>query len=220
MNRKYERRLLKFTKDGKMRYIGHLDLMKIFQTAIRRSRLPIAYSMGFNPHQRISFAMPLPVGVESICEHVELLLDKPADIMVLKNFLPNRLVPLTGWDIPENAQSPTAAAAAADYRIETEEAADIENRINEITASREVLILKKTKKGEAMVDIKPNIVDLKYSGGGFVTMRIMGNLNPYHVARLFCENINKLKIIRTEMYGFKQASDENKLVPLHEAVIG
>lgn len=50
---------LKFSKSGKMIYIGHLDLLKFFIRLIKRTQLPIAYSNGFNPHQQLTFAIPL-----------------------------------------------------------------------------------------------------------------------------------------------------------------
>jgi len=52
---------LRFSKTGTLCYLGHLDFLKVFTQAIRRSGLPIAYSQGFNPHQIISFALPLPL---------------------------------------------------------------------------------------------------------------------------------------------------------------
>ena len=56
---------VKFEKTGIMRYVGHLDLMRFFQKAVKRANLPIRYSEGFNPHQIMSFAAPLGVGLTS-----------------------------------------------------------------------------------------------------------------------------------------------------------
>ena len=52
-----------FTKEGTARFIGHLDLQRVFQQSINRAKLPVAYSEGFNPHQLLSFAVPLPLGM-------------------------------------------------------------------------------------------------------------------------------------------------------------
>ena len=227
MNRTYHRRWLRFTKGGKMKYIGHLDLMRVFQSAIRRAKLPIAYSMGFNPHQRISFAMPLPVGMDSVCEYMELLLDEPEDIMALGEHLPNGLVPLTSWAIPENAPSPAAAVRAVDYRLAFSEVREYKGRIEELLAAPEIFVTKKTKKGEATVDIKPNILALEYDPVGAVMMRIANNLGPNHIAKLICPDINSANITRLEIYGSLRPADMSEiprasnhaLVPLHEAVI-
>jgi radical SAM-linked protein len=76
--------LLEFSKIGKMKYVGHLDLLKLFQRAVNRSGLPVAYSQGFNPHQRLSFALPLPLGAEGLAELVEIEWQKqlPADQII------------------------------------------------------------------------------------------------------------------------------------------
>ena len=59
---------IKFAKEGMMKFIGHLDIMRYFQKAIRRAELPIAYSEGFSPHMILSFAAPLGVGITSLGE--------------------------------------------------------------------------------------------------------------------------------------------------------
>ena len=56
---------IKFSKHGVMRFIGHLDIMRYFQKVFRRAEIDIAYSGGFSPHQIMSFAQPLGVGLES-----------------------------------------------------------------------------------------------------------------------------------------------------------
>ena len=65
---------IRFEKTGIMRYVGHLDLMRFFQKAVKRSGLPIRYSEGFNPHQIMSFASPLGVGITSDGEYMDLTL--------------------------------------------------------------------------------------------------------------------------------------------------
>ena len=62
---------IKFAKYGVVRFIGHLDVMRYFQKVIRRSKLPVSYSQGFSPHQLMSFALPLSVGVTSDGEYME-----------------------------------------------------------------------------------------------------------------------------------------------------
>ena len=63
---------IKFTKNGPLKFVGHLDVMRYFQKAIRRADLPAAYSEGFNPHMIMSFAYPLGVGVTSSGEYFDL----------------------------------------------------------------------------------------------------------------------------------------------------
>lgn len=63
---------VKFSKHGVLRFIGHLDVMRYFQKAIRRAGIDIAYSAGFSPHQIMSFAAPLGVGLESNGEYMDI----------------------------------------------------------------------------------------------------------------------------------------------------
>ena len=67
---------IKFTKQGVIKFIGHLDLMRFFQKAVRRAGIDIAYSGGFNPHQLMSFASPLGVGLTSNGEYLDIILSK------------------------------------------------------------------------------------------------------------------------------------------------
>ena len=62
---------IKFRKNGVMKFIGHLDIMRYFQKAIRRAEIPVAYSGGFSPHMIMSFANPLGVGVTSDGEYFD-----------------------------------------------------------------------------------------------------------------------------------------------------
>ena len=63
---------VKFKKFGAVRFIGHLDVMRFFQKAIRRAGLDIAYTGGYSPHQIMTFASPLGVGLESNGEYMDI----------------------------------------------------------------------------------------------------------------------------------------------------
>ena len=75
---------IKFTKVGKVRFVGHLDLLKLFQRAIKRAGIPVAYSNGFNPHQLIGFAIPLPLGMASVGEYVDVELKEEVSEDIIK----------------------------------------------------------------------------------------------------------------------------------------
>ncbi|MBO4291388.1 MAG: DUF2344 domain-containing protein, partial [Lachnospiraceae bacterium] len=63
---------VKFQKSGAIRYIGHLDVMRFFQKCIRRAEIDVCYTGGFSPHQIMSFAAPLSVGLESMGEYMDI----------------------------------------------------------------------------------------------------------------------------------------------------
>ncbi len=64
-----------FEKRGEIRYISHLDLMRTMTRAIRRSRIPLWYTEGFNPHPYMTFALPLSLGMESLCESMDIRIE-------------------------------------------------------------------------------------------------------------------------------------------------
>lgn len=81
-----------FCKKGILRYISHLDIVRLFQRAVRRAGLPVALSQGFSPHYRISFGNALKLGVESDGEKAEFSLDKWIEPEEFKSSL-NRKLP-------------------------------------------------------------------------------------------------------------------------------
>ncbi|MCC7509922.1 MAG: DUF2344 domain-containing protein [Planctomycetes bacterium] len=68
----FSRYRMRFEKRGALRFISHHDLMRVFELALRRSGLNVAYTQGFNPHPKVSFALALPLGVESLDEIVDI----------------------------------------------------------------------------------------------------------------------------------------------------
>ena len=69
----------KFTRGEEVKYISHLDMMKMFERALRRSGLPVYYSQGFNPHPQIVFGLPLSVGVTSEAEYVDIVFSEDVE---------------------------------------------------------------------------------------------------------------------------------------------
>lgn len=95
---------VKFKKVGPMRFISHLDLVRLFQRAIRRACIPISLSQGFSPHFKISFTRALKLGVESENEEARFLLDRPMDPGQFKEKLSQQLP--EGIEIKEAKLSP------------------------------------------------------------------------------------------------------------------
>jgi len=231
MNKTYERLWLRFAKGGKMRYIGHLDMMKIFQAAIRRAGVPIAYSMGFNPHQRLSFALPLPLGMDSLCEYAELLLESvmlPEDLVkALDGHLPDGVRLLAAYAASEKAPRPAAAVEAADYRLvfpkmEGVSSDGVASAIAALRSQPEIMVLKKTKRGEKETDIKPDIFYISCEQAGGVLMRLSAgssrNLSPQLVAQVLFQQMgvtlqaHDAAFTRLELYGHGGK-------PLHELAL-
>ena len=83
---------IKFTKQGPVKFIGHLDVMRYFQKAIRRADIDIKYSEGFSPHQIMSFAAPLGVGLTSNGEYMDIEVNSMKDCASLLEQLSNVMV--------------------------------------------------------------------------------------------------------------------------------
>ena len=208
---------LRFSKGGNLRYIGHLDFLKVFQQTIGRAKLPVAYSQGFNPHMLLSFALPLPLGMTSLHDYADLTLESemPEDEIIsrLNTHAPGGLV-ISG---AKEFSGPGAAAivAAADYVLA---AADVtEQTVKSLLDRAGIVIPKKTKSGTKDTDIRPDILDIALRNdvqGRHVFMRLAAGsarfLNPLTVAALLLgREACPASITRTELY--RRAEDDKNM---------
>lgn len=160
---------IKFRKWGVMKFIGHLDMMRYFQKAVRRAGIDICYSQGYSPHQIMSFAAPLGVGITSDGEYFDIEVNSSAsskESMDALNAAMVEGVEVTSYvRLPDTAKTAMASVAAADYRISYKDGYQSPysaQEWNEIIAREfldqpDFLIIKKTKKSERTVDLKPLI---------------------------------------------------------------
>lgn len=158
--------LVVFEKKERLRHVGHLDLMRAMQRALRRSGVPVAFSQGFNPHLLVTFAAPLSVGMPGRREVMEVPLS--AEISEedfkekLRAALPPELPCLAVRAVDDRHPAPMALLYAAGYQVTLKEhAEEILAAIPALLARDSVMMLKKTKSGEKMADIRPMIYDLK-----------------------------------------------------------
>jgi len=217
---------LKFTKGNEVKYISHLDLMRVFQRAIRRTGIPIAYSSGFNPHQEISFGAPLSLGVTSDAEYVDFKLAEPMDVQEIKkslnNSLPEGIRILEGIKLGDSPKSAMSIVTHARYRItvniENVAPDSLSKNIETFTAQENIKVMKEQpKKGFELkeIDIKPMIVSMKLTESR-ETMYIIdclllcgskANLKPELLLTAFKAftgyNIEGIKINRVEVYAEK-----------------
>ena len=155
---------LTFAKEGRARYISHLDLMRTMQRAIKRARVPIWYTQGFNPHAYLMFPLALPLGTDSRVEVLDIALTEDWDF--------DRLVTRLNGSMPEGLYFISAARpvrshkdiAAARYQITAEFPRPAEDMLAEFErfTSQEVVEIEKRvkpkrgkKPGVRLVDIKP-----------------------------------------------------------------
>ena len=157
---------IKFSKFDKMIFIGHLDLLTIFQRAIKRANLPIKYSEGFNPHQQVGFACPLSVGLSSECEFVDIQLKEEFDtvkmVECLNEVFPRGLRALEAKEIPEGEKSAAAQLTNALYMITLDREIDnLSDKVKEFLAKESLVVTRVIKKKEKSVDIRGDIFEIE-----------------------------------------------------------
>ena len=112
---------IRFRKYGVMKFIGHLDVMRYFQKAMRRAHIDICYSEGFSPHQIMSFAAPLGVGITSDGEYMDIEVHTSAsteESLRALNGVMVEGVECTGYvKLPDQAKTAMSIVAAADYDL-------------------------------------------------------------------------------------------------------
>ncbi len=197
---------IKFAKYGAMKYVGHLDLMRYFQKAIRRSDLPIRYSEGFNPHQIMSFAAPLGVGMTSGGEYmdIELTEDVPSadGLRRLQEQMVEGVEILQFRYLPDGAKNAMASVTAAKYEIRWNERDTLPTeqlrREKEAFYDNAAAIpaVKTTKKGERTIDLRPLIREflIGQEGDGVVCRLTLSagsadNIKPQFVLDAFFSHL-------------------------------
>lgn len=164
---------MRFVKTGSVKFIGHLDCMRFFQKAIRRAKLDVAYSQGYSPHQLMSFASPLGVGITSDGEYLDVEFSSLPDMSMaelaeyLNRFMTDEIFVTEIEIMPDGFKNSMSLLRAADYMIVEKEAGifpeDYEIKWQEFISHEEIAVLKKTKKSEKEVDIKPYILQNAFS---------------------------------------------------------
>lgn len=159
-----------FEKVGDMKYISHLDLLRLFKRAFKSADIPLVHSEGFNPHPRLAFGQPLSLGYESLEEWLEFETKEPYQEKDLQTAIGGQLP--KGINIKKTITAPlnSKALAATCYQADYTITINLKNgpldvaRLQELFMKRsEILVNKSTKKSKAIksVDIRPMIKKLE-----------------------------------------------------------
>ncbi len=219
---------MKFSKEGPVKFIGHLDIMRYFQKAIRRADIDIAYSLGFNPHQIMSFAAPLSVGHTSSGEYFDVELNTITSEEEVRDKLNSVMVDgikiLKVAVLDEKDGNAMASVAAADYLVRFSDKVTLPNDWREkLTAyhnQEHIFVTKKTKKSEKEIDLKEGIYKLEIHDDAVYMLVDAGsgsNIKPGFVLENFMESIGvtlpdfPFRVHRLETY---KRNAKGSLVPL------
>ena len=189
---------VRFSKQGQMKFIGHLDMVRYFQKVMRRGEIDVAYSEGFSPHQKMSFAAPLSVGVLSKGEYFDMEVNSTLSTKEAIERINDQNVEgvkvLSYKLLPDNAKNAMAVMSAADYFVYTDIFTD--DDITGFINQDSINVIKKTKKSEKEVDIKPLIYSIKKEDNGIFIKLAQGS----------AQNL-KPELVVTTLENFTQKSD-------------
>jgi radical SAM-linked protein len=186
---------IKYCKDGPIKYISHLNLAQVFTRTLRRAGIPVVISNGFNPRFRVSFGPPLPLGISSTSEYLDIRIKeeiKVEELIKRLNLeLPQGLKILQAKIIPSSADSLAKVIDRASYVITLkikEKPLDFENKNQEdelmklkqkIEKNNKIFlnlntikVEKRTKNGIKRVDIKPSILDVKLQNFNYPILKL------------------------------------------------
>ncbi len=162
-----------FATDDSVKYVGHLDLSRAWERAIRRARLPLSYSQGYNPQPRIQFAAALPVGFTGASEVVDVFLDDDMEpnrfLALLKPSLPAGIHLMSAEPVSRELPSLQSQVRGAVYQVEvatSESNASFEARLDAFLARPAAW--RERRRGERLVgyDLRPLVETLSYRGRG------------------------------------------------------
>lgn len=218
---------LKFAKHGPTKYIGHLDMMRYFQKCMRKSEVDIKYSGGFSPHQIMSFAHPLGVGMETDGDYFDIEMNSYPGDDELKGALNAVMVPgveiLKVCMLSDDAKNAMASVAGASYKVNGLEgnvfSSNVLDNFEAFKAQKEIIYTKVTKKNTLDIDLKPHIYEMCFKDGAFfctVDASSAGNIKSTQILEKLYEFSGEkwdpltMQVTRLETYELVK----NKLVPL------
>lgn len=223
---------IKFRKYGIMKFIGHLDMMRYFQKAIRRAGIDICYSEGFSPHMIMSFASPLGVGLTSDGEYLDIevgqTFSSEESIRRLNDVMAEGVEVVSFRRIPEGkASNAMALTAAADYEVRFREGCEPrdgwQEAFDSFCALETIPVVKKSKKGEREMDIRPLLYGIERQEDHIFMKVAAGsakNLKPELVMEAFASRAGMefpefaFLIHRLEVYADMGTEEKRRLVSL------
>ncbi len=205
----------KFFRGQELKYIAHLDILRVFERAIKRAKIPVAYTQGFNPRQKLVFGLPMSIGLTSESEF--------ADIELSEDMEPQEFITQINKGLPEGLKVEEAVSrntrdnimnqiTAARYEIvfevkEPRSRFEIDTMIYGLLAEEEISVIKKSKKGPRPVNVRPLIYSLsaekidtgKFKMKAFLSAGAENNLRADLLMQAFSQE-TKLEIETVSMH--------------------
>lgn len=154
-----------FSKNGDMRFIGHLDLQQLFERALRRSALPLRYSQGFSPKVRLNLAGALPLGFTSTAEMMDFWLEQPVEPLLIQEqlnaALPTGIRIISVTEVPNDLPSLQASLKSAEYEVSFKAEIDVSAvnaNLEDLLNKPNLIVTRRNKQ----VDLKPLVEALHW----------------------------------------------------------
>jgi radical SAM-linked protein len=161
---------IRFAKMGRVRWTSHRDVARMWERALRRARLPVAYTEGFSPRPKLSFGLALPTGCESRAEYLDVALSQPVgpdEVMAtFSSLLPDGVDVLAASVLPSGAGSLQEEVTSCRWEIDVPllDPADLEKVIARVLGA-EVLSVTRERKGRPVTDdLRPSVLALSSAG--------------------------------------------------------
>ncbi len=167
---------LRFAKCGDLRLVSHHDLMRCLERMLRRARVPISMTQGFNPRAKMTFALALGLGIESRGEVVDLELSEPCEPSELLDRLASVAPPGFDWidarSLPPGATAPRPRSADYQFPIPGERRDEARAALEEFLAAETWPAVRRRQGREQTLDLRPHVVSADLSGDGFLRFRL------------------------------------------------
>lgn len=193
------RYVIQFYKEGNMRYISHLDLLRLFKRTFKRTGIKLIYSQGFNPHPKMSFVQPLSLGYSSQREYLdfETIEQLPLETIVarLNGAMPNGVGITAGRQLPSSKRTLAAVVEYASYDVAMKLHTPCEwrKKLSQFLTQNEILVEKKQKKSGKMIqqDIRPMILEAAATEGKSTVHTDITDDNYIALTLLICAGSNR-----------------------------
>ena len=195
-----------YQKKGRANYISHLDINRLMQRVLKRAGLPVWYTEGFNPHIYLTFALPLSLGYESDFETMDFRLTEEMNLQQVQQIL-NQNMPegILVTRVAEPVLKPTDIALAeyiVEVKAENCSAEKLYSLFESFYEADSIEVIKKSKRGERTVNLKPDISLINSSlNGDYLQLEMRfpaGTEKNYNPSLLFDEFSNRADIVLSE----------------------
>jgi radical SAM-linked protein len=184
----------RFTKLGKIRFTSQRDVARMWERALRRAAVPLAYTEGFSPRPQLSFGLALPTGCESLAEYLDVVLDdrRSETEGIVVSALPGRFSELLPpgievekaalFDRADGSLQQQVTSCSWTMQFSGLSAAELEDRVGSLLAARTVPILRERKGRQELDDLRPSVRVLQVTGaaesvgGGARTVGLVAEL--------------------------------------------